>query len=272
MYVLKQSFQLTSPRQINGLYEVLSNYVRFSPMTTAKQSRQRHFPYQHPTFGRGKNKKADSAWKKTIYYVWWSYLKRNVEYLLTCNNGGKGSLSWLYADFGDVRGDDFKTWWSEGERGAKLFSEPPSQETIRVVSKDEVASLDEDLLLVSVPLNLPKKFLLQRFRKLLGESHEGKRGKQYAKKSKAKYQFTGQPNVEALLTALNIWDKRQEFPKMKLWELGQFLPLSKHLYKEYLKNGTPLGTAEKKIIEATVSRYIRKAAGSIRNAGHGQFP
>lgn len=257
---------------MNRSYEVLRLYGRFSSMMTSKTSRQRHFPYQHPTFGRGKKKKADSAWKRTIYYAWWSYLKRNDEYLQTCANGGKGSHSWLYADFGDVRGDDFKAWWSEDGRGARLFSEPPSQETIRVVSKDEVASLDEDLLLVSVPLNLPKKILLQRFRKLLGDNHEGKRGKQYAKKSKAKYQFTAQPNVEALLTALNIWDKRLEFPKMKLWELGQFVPLSKGLYKDYLKNGTPLGTAEKKIMEATVSRYIRKAGCSIRNAGQGQFP
>lgn len=199
-------------------------------------------------------------------------MKRNEEYLQTCAKGGKGSLSQLYIDFGDVRGDDFKAWWSENSRGALLFSDPPAQETIRIVSKDEVASLSDDLLILSLPLNLPKKFLLQRFRALLGENHKGKRGKQYAKQSKAKYQFRGQPNVEALLTALNVWDRRKEFPKMKLWELGQFLPLSKHLYKDYLKNGTPLDTAEKKIMEATASRYLRKAKSSIKNTSHGMFP
>ena len=37
-------------------------------------------------------------------------------------------LASLYADFGDVRGEDFKTWWMfkvNGEnRGAYLFAEP----------------------------------------------------------------------------------------------------------------------------------------------------
>jgi hypothetical protein len=241
-------------------------------MDLKKPVRQRHFPYQHPTFGRGAKKKHEDAWKKTIYYAWWSYLKRNEDYVKTCNENGKGSLSKLYQDFGDVRSDDFKSWWSLDSRGMRLFSEPPAQETIRIISKDEIGSLDEDLLLMSVPLNLPKKFLLQRFRTLLAEKHKGERGKQYAKRSKARYQFKGQPNIEALMTALNILDKRNEFPSMKLWELGQFLPQFKHLYKDYFKNKTPLDTSDKKLIEATVSRYIKKARLSIDKTSKGMFP
>lgn len=243
-------------------------------MVVAKEriTAPRHFPYQHPTFGRGKNVKDESAWKKTIYYVWWSYLKRNDEYLKTCESHGKGSLSKLYEDFGDVRCDDFKSWWSADSRGMRLFSEPPAQETIRIVSKDEITSLDEDLVLMSVPLNLPKKFLLQRFRTLLAEKHKGKRGKQYAKHSRAKYQFKGQPNIEALLLALHVLDKKNEFPKMKLWELGQFLTQFKHLYGPYLRSGEPLDTAYKKIIEATVSRYLRKARLTVANTAKGCFP
>ena len=113
--------------------------------------------------------------------------------------------------------------------------------------------LDRDCLLVSVPINLPKKFILQRFRGLLDENHKGQRSKQYAKTSESKYQFTGQPNIEALTTALNVWDKRVEHLKMKLWELGQFLPLNRHLYVDYLKSGKPLETANKRLMEATVS-------------------
>lgn len=241
-------------------------------METKKSSRQRHFPYQHPTFGRGSKKKHEDAWKKTIYYAWWSYLKRNEEYIKTCNKNGKDSLSNLYEDFGDVRDDDFKSWWATDSRGMRLFSEPPAQETIRVVSKDEIGSLDEDLLLMSVPLNLPKKFLLQRFRTLLAERHKGERGKQYAKRSKAKYQFKGQPNIEALLLALHVYDQSRANPKMRLWELGQFLPQFRHVLKDYLKTGISPDTADKKVIEATVSRYKRKAIESIRNTSLGLFP
>lgn len=241
-------------------------------MTTKINSRQRHFPYQHPTFGRGGNKKHEDAWKRTVYYVWWSYIKRNEDYLQACKSEGKGPLSKLYADFGDVRGDDFKEWWSRDGRGAELFSNPPIQETLRIVSKAEIASLADDLLILSVPLTLPKTFLLQRFRKLVAERHQGKRGKQYAKQSRAKYQFTGQPNIEALITALSVLDKKKEFPKMTLWELGQFVPQFKHVFVDFLRNGTSLDTAQKKIIEATVSRYLKKARLSVANTSKGVFP
>jgi hypothetical protein len=241
-------------------------------MEPKKFSRQRHFPYQHPTFGRVSKKKGEDAWKKTIYFAWWSYLKRSEEYIETCDKNGKGSLSKLYDDFGDVRSDDFKKWWSSDGRGVILFSEPPAQDTIRIISRDEIESLDDDLLLMSVPLTLPKKFLLQRFRTLLAVKHKGERGKQYAKRSKAMYNFNGQPNIDALMTALNLFDRKKEFPTMKLWELGQFLPKFKHLYKEYLKNGTPLDTSDKKLIEATVSRYIKKASQSVDNTSRGSFP
>jgi hypothetical protein len=199
-------------------------------------------------------------------------LKRNVEYLKTCEFNGKGSLSKLYEDFGDVSTVDFKAWWTEDGRGVKLFSNPPAEDMVRLLSTYEQVSTDGDRLVVSIPLDLPKKIILQRFRSLLDQNHKGKRGKRYAKTSKAKYQFTSQPNIEALTTALKVWDKRIDHPKMKLWELGQFLPLNKHLYDDYLKSGKPLDTASKKIMEATVSRYIKKARTSVTNTSKGLFP
>lgn len=59
---------------------------------------------------------------------------------------------------------------------------------------------------------------------------------------------------------------------MRLWELGQFLPQFRHVLKDYLKTGTPPETVDKKIIEATVSRYKRKATESIGNTALGIFP
>jgi hypothetical protein len=54
--------------------------------------------------------------------------KRNADYIACCDSGGKGKLASLYLDFGDVRGEDFKAWWTfkiNGEdRGAYLS---PSQ-------------------------------------------------------------------------------------------------------------------------------------------------
>ena len=99
----------------------------------------RHFPYQHPTFGTDKKPKTPRNWEDTVYYLWWAYLKRNEDYLKTCEAKGKGKLSALYKDFGDVRGDDFKRWWNEDERGANLFSNPITEDRISLLSNGDKA-------------------------------------------------------------------------------------------------------------------------------------
>ena len=94
------------------------------------------------------------------------------------------------------------------------MSNPPTDDSVRLLSRSDDVALDGDYLVVSVPFNLPKKFILQRFKSLLDQNHKGQRGKRYARISKTKYQFTGQPNIVALMTALNLWYKRIEHPKM----------------------------------------------------------
>jgi hypothetical protein len=127
---------------------------------------QRHFPYQHPTFGTAKRPKPVSSWKGSVYYWWWEYLRRNDDYLATCKNGGKGKCAKLYEDFGDVRGESFKDWWLEGGRNVRCFAEPPAA-TIQVIAPDSVTEhVSDGVLLIAVPLNLPMKHLTTRFRKL----------------------------------------------------------------------------------------------------------
>ena len=234
--------------------------------------RQRHFPYQHPLFGKKTPSKNHDLWKNTIYYCWWSYLKRNESYIKTCNNNGRGANAKLYKDFGDVRDDNFRNWWTRNNRGANLFAEPPISDTMRIVTKDEIKTLDNNVLLIRVPLDLPKRFLIKRLSSLLKKHHAGKRGQQNARRSQAKYQFRGQPKINALHTALLIYDKAKEFPEKKLWQLGEFLPQFKEIFKDYNNKGVTPDTVDKKIIEATVSRYKRKAAQSIKNVASGLFP
>jgi len=97
----------------------------------------RHFPYQHPTFGTAKNPKTSSHWKVSVYYWWYEYLKRNDDYRKTCAGNGKGKCAKVFEHFGDVTKQEFKEWWSDGDRGARLFAEPPTP-TIRVVSPEDV--------------------------------------------------------------------------------------------------------------------------------------
>ena len=236
------------------------------------QPAKRHFPYQHPTFGTEKKPKPKRYWEDTIYFTWWSYLKRSEKYIQTCESEGKKGLVELYKDFGDVRGDSFKEWWSKDSRGMKLFAEPQALSTLQVVTVDDLKGIEGQALLVSVPLSLPKKFLLERFRKILAEHHKGERGRQYAKKSKSKYKFKGQPNIQGMRTALMVYDYITQNPKTKLWEVGKNLPQFKiELLECQAKNITPSYDLKRKI-EATVSRYKRKASTSIQNSERGVFP
>ena len=154
----------------------------------------------------------------------------------------------------------------------RLFAEPQALSTLQVVTKEELDEIQGETLLMSVPLSLPKKFLLERFRKILAEHHKGERGRQYAKSSQSKYKFQGQPNIQGMKTALMIYDYIDHNPKSKLWEVGRNLPQFKmELLECQEKNITPSYDLKRKI-EATVSRYKRKATSSILNAESGIFP
>ena len=241
-------------------------------MTVKIKPYQRHFQYKHPTFGTRAKPKPKSFWDKTIYYWWWECLRRNQAYLKCCEKSGKGSFASIYKDFGDVRGDSFKDWWMENGRGARLFAEPQAEDSIRVLEIGQEALEATEAFTVSIPLYLPKKTILRRFKELLDERHQGKRGHQLAKRSKAKYQVAGQPNVPAIGEAIRVYDFRVANPKLKLWEVGNLLPRFQMSHK-IVAGDTPSVVADKKnVLAATVSRYLRRANAYIDNAVTGNFP
>lgn len=240
-------------------------------METKKRPFQRHFAYMHPTFGTKNRPKPESAWKKSVYYWWWAYLKRNEEYIACCANGGSGKMAALYADFGDVRGESFKEWWSTDLRGLRLFAEPRAEDSFRVLETGEVVAGDAETLAISFPLNLPKKFIEKSLKQLLAKHHTGVRGKQHAKNSKAKYQFIGQPNLKALEVTMKIYDYRMANPDMTLWEVGNSSPLIDKKLK--LENDDSPSTAQDKkfTLASTVSRYLKKYKEYVEATGRGCF-
>jgi hypothetical protein len=252
-------------------------------MNERKIVRTRHFPYPSPRFGT-KNKPApERAWKKSVYYWWWAYLKRNSEYIACCDSGGRGKLAKLYADFGDVRGDDFKAWWTfkvDGEdRGAYLFAEPSVESSVKVLVTGEKAPNADEVLTVSLPLNFPKRFLERRFKELLKSAHKGKRGIQIARdldRSKAKYRFKGQPNTPALEQGLMVYDALKEAeglkPKKPHWVIAEELKIVE-LKNRVSKTDTPQVNYDKKNkMTATVGRYKSRVTAAIAKAATEFFP
>jgi hypothetical protein len=244
-------------------------------MTVSNRTPQRHFPYQHPTFGRGNKKRHPDSWKKTVYYWWWSYLKRNQEYLKCCESGGRGKLSKLYQDFGDVRSDDFQRWWSEADRGAKLFSDPLVDSTVRVLNEGDIVYGD-DVLTIAFPLSLPKRHLKKRLNDLLIKHHKGQRGVQQAKSSKAKYRFNGQPNLMGLDRALKVFDHLEELKSQGLkkpqWKVAMDLNIVEEEFRVHRTDTPKTAEDKRRVLTAIVGRLKKKATDSVRNTGNGVFP
>jgi len=232
----------------------------------------RHFPYLHPVFGTIKKPSTPKGWTRSVYYWWWEYLRRNVAYQETCNNFGLGKCANIYNDFGDIFSIDFKDWWTKGDRGAKLFANQPISGAIVQVDPIELEGLGGNEVLLKVNMNIPRKFLEDRFKTYLNNNHKGRRGHQDAKKSNAKYKFSGQPNLYSLQMTLQVYDAYMQYPDLKLWEIPEKIP---NLQVSNLigQDDSKYEIADKKNrLSATVGRYLQRAKKSIANAGEGVFP
>lgn len=249
-------------------------------MPTPKTVRTRHFPYKSPRFGTKSKPAPKSAWQNTVYYWWWEYLRRNEEYIRCCESGGKGKLAKLYADFGDVRGDDFKAWWTfkiDGvDRGAYLFAEPSVESSVKVLKEGEKAPTESEALTLSLPLNFPKRFLERRFKALLSEVHKGERGIQLARSSKAKYRFVGQPNIPALKQGLMVYDALKAVegvkPKKPQWEIAQELRIVPKTMWIDKTDTIRVAAGKKNVLTAIVGRYKKRVSEAIKAAANGLFP
>jgi hypothetical protein len=243
-----------------------------------KQARTRHFPYKHPTFGSKSKPKPKSAWEGSVYYWWWAYLRRNQEYLDCCNNRGKGRLKSLYENFGDVRGEDFKEWWQQDvngeQRGAFLFANKRAEDSIRVLSHGEKAVSNDEALTISLPLNLPKRFLERRVLELIASNHKGERGHQYARNANAKFKIQGQPNVPALALGMQIYEFKLQHPDFPLWKIGNEIPKVLRTQKISSRDQPYELLEKKRALAATVSRYLKRVELTIARTiqGEGLFP
>jgi hypothetical protein len=231
-----------------------------------------HFAYQHPIFGR--TGKLSVAYERSIYYWWWRYLKRNTAYLECCERGGTGDMASLYEDFGDVRGqatgrDDFLDWWRASKRGERLFGEPLSTDSVRILAAGDTVPGGDGHLTVVLPLSVPRRDLQKKLNALFKLHHRGKRGKQAAKCSRARYKVDGQPNIRALKLALEVYEFKLSNPTLKYWEIGKNVPGVFHGNWDIKKGDTKSKRAK---LSSKVSQYLNRAEKSIRRVGDGLCP
>lgn len=237
------------------------------------------FKAQHPVFGRGKKTQPVSRQVESPYYWWWQCLQRNEAYQVCCEKGGVGELNQLYQDFDDVLNDDFKAWWMK--RGYYLFAENPKP--VRLGELDSPDAWDrawtkKEVMVVAVPLDIPKRDLTRFFAKLLKDRHGGERGKKHIanrEASTARYPIYREVSYKTLQKQLAVYDavmagKRGEH-KRTLAQIGVKLKLVEKAMPD-VKDDV-LDAAEKRnVMSATVSRYFRDAQRIIANTAKGQFP
>jgi hypothetical protein len=247
---------------------------------------RRHFLAPSPRFGRTNNRLALSHQQKSPYYWYWAYLRRNENYLACCANGGTGELAALYADFGDVRGDNFHKWWTENQRGATLFGEQPLSVKFGELdsAQDWPAHWDKDTVMVlAVPFAMSKRRLKGVFSKILDSRHPGnKSGRpsmaELKGTSTAKYKLERNYTITNLMTALavyDLWTENQTKPaseRMTLWQIGKALNINRKAIKDAEGANNADRLTGRNVLGATVSRYVKQARAMIENAAKGRFP
>lgn len=232
----------------------------------------------YPTFGTKNKRLPPSKQEESPYYWWWAYLRRNKEYLACCEKGGKGKLAKLYADFGDVRSEEFRLWWRI--KALELFAEQMSAYKFKELeNKDELPDKwnKDEFIYLQVPLTYDKKSLKKYFNELLTERGRKKgRPSQASRKTTAKYSMNGTYTIGNLRLCLQVYDRYMETRvganKLKLWEIGEEMGL---LPKRSMPNAND--TYEDRYIKrnrlaATVSRYVKQAKTRIANTALGIFP
>ena len=145
-------------------------------------------------------------YQRSAFYYWWAFLREHPKYVEACEAGGEGRYAELYADFGDVRGEDFWLWWKERQH---VFAEPPL-EPVSVL--EQGGELDAGNVYLKVPLDGKLSFRLRQIRRILEKRLPNER---YLKRvSRAKRQVIGKPVIASLAVYLHTWQLRTKYPKL----------------------------------------------------------
>lgn len=238
----------------------------------------------HPLLGTKNKRAALHLQQRSPYYWWWAYLRRNEDYLACCERGGKGKLAVLYKDFGDVRSDDFITWWGGSlQRGTTLFAERQAEIKLRrLISKDEWQDewgSKDQVAVFAVNMSIGRRLLQQMFATELAKHHKGKRGRVALASvtSTARYPLHrnfSQHNLRTMLETYDAWLANQRLPKedrVPLWAIGDSIKLVADSVSRKTDTAAER-TAKHNVMSVAVSRYVKNAKAIIANTARGEFP
>lgn len=210
-------------------------------------------------------------YKASIYYWWWAFLKRNTYYQRTCAKGGKGHLSRLYRDFGNIFDIAFETWW---KRGRYLFAEQSA------LLGEDATTAKGDLLYRIDPYRSFNQ-IHEEIKAIHMQAIMMRPTNSGVRKSSAKYPIYANASAYNLYRVLKVWDLRCNHPNASAYDLGIMAGLKPNILPPSRYGHTRTRSAaaiERHNKRAHISianqsnRYLRTAEQYIEHVGHGEFP
>jgi len=192
----------------------------------------------------------------------------------------------LYADFGDVRSDDFHTWWSA--RGSFLFAESPAASGVEEL--ESVADWPSDwnaqsTMVVAIPLAWSKRDIRKAFGRLLKRRHERRAGRLHLRgqqNSSARYPLAQNFAVWSLRRDLKVYDARlvaeaeakRTGRRCKTWyAIGCDLHLVPTAMPTAAEGARGIANADKvNTMTVAASRAYKRAKQRVESVGRGVFP
>ena len=248
------------------------------------RSRSRYAPtFKHaaPSFKNlNETKKAPNppykgapGWKCSVYYYWWLYLRYNQDYRETCANGGVGSCSALYRDFGNIYAQTFRAWWADHKH---LFNEP-----VAVALKSAQHNFGEGAQIVDVQIDvsLGAEAVERSLKELHTQLLFPERVALY--RSAATYPVARRPVLTNLHRHLAVYKWRKQFPSMPDEEIADRVGIhaaaqANGISRSHMQR---LGHSTREIdIELrrgkrkAVQHDLRCAHVLIEGVGRGEFP
>jgi len=225
-------------------------------------------------------------WQHSIYYFWWEFLRRHEGYKDCCARGGAGRYKKLYADFGDVHAyetKDFWAWWTEKlgndwKRGEFLFAEPAAR---RMAVQDRVLNTQtDDMLVVSIPLEVRTPQLVRNLRRLLDE-HKAQVATA-RNKSRALYPVAASVRLSTLHQTLAVWDtwnehkhRKKKYEQADLAGVYVNRVVNRETVDGLKRDGEYYLDVQQEVRRRQTqafNRYLAAAEDYIENVGKGHFP
>lgn len=210
--------------------------------------------------------------KSSPGYWWYESLRLNDEYRYCCQHQGKGPLSGLYRDFGDVFELDFPQWWMR--HGRKIFTETKPFKKVRQIETQqqlEKTAWDKNKLLIEIPLTLRKQTSMRQIGKLLKKAYEGREIDVMAQSTARRKIIKSKIRMSTVQQLLRVLQVRNENPTLTLNQVGVKAGIELDLMARN-KDEEITVAMERRRMTIAVARLLSQARNLVTNAGLGKFP